>query len=179
MSLIQCKPNKGGNTAQLVRYPYCRTRKRNITVTYGSIRLDADPDDVKGFIQVSERYCNVPFDSLFSGDDLVVIRAWLLQHGDRRAAERRRARDARIERKILEQIRSDSNEGDDALTKAAEALLTAGELLYKLAENCKAIGQDPWTVLRGRYLSVRNSYKGFEQGAKNAGLTKEKRKEVG
>jgi len=178
VSLIQCKPNKGGNTAQLVRYPYCRTRKRNITVTYGSIRLDADPDDVKAYLQISERYRGVPVDSLFTGDDFVVIRAWLLQHGDRRAAERRKERDARIERKVLERIRVDSEESDDALAKAIEALRVAGEWIGELSANCRATGQDPWAALRARYLSVRNGYKNFEEEAKNAGLTKEKRKEV-
>lgn len=172
---LHIKTRRRGNTVQLVRYQYCARRKRSVTTTIGSMPIDADPDDILAYIRLSNRFRNSHNNSSIdplTDNDLVVLKAWLLQHGDRKAAERRKARDARVEREVLERIQVSADAGDDALTRAVEGLRAAGELLCKLSADFVADGQDPWPILRPRYLNVLSASKDFEQRAKEAGVTK-------
>ncbi|MFD1555203.1 hypothetical protein ACFSHT_06095 [Paraburkholderia silviterrae] len=175
---LHFKQRKGGNTVQLVRYRYCADRKRSITVTVGSIPIDADPDDVRPFLRLARTTRLHGSDAVtesLTDDDLVLVRAWLLRHGDRRADERRKARDARVERDVLERIRGSGDAGEDPLAHAVTLLPAAGELLLKLSAECQARGQDPWQLLRQSYLSVQAATKEFERLAKEAGITKKRR----
>lgn len=172
---LRIKQRKRGNTVQLVRYRYCAQRGRSITTTIGAMPIDADPDDVLAYVRLSNRSRNSHGNSHIeplTDNDLVVLKAWLLQHGDRRAAELRKARDARVERAVLERIQAGTDAGEDAFTKAAEALRAAGELLCKLSADCVADGKNPWPILRPRYLDVLSAAKYFEHRAKEAGVTK-------
>ncbi|RDK09154.1 hypothetical protein [Cupriavidus lacunae] len=176
MPRISCKPRKDGKTVALVRYPYSRELKKKVTHTYGSIQVDADPDDVRSHIRVAKKYRNADFESLLTVDDLVYIRSWLMEHGDTKARELRRARDTRVERDVLERLRANAETDGNPLAQVVKLLPAAGEMLRKFAEDCRLRGQEPWDHLRKSYLEVHAAIKEFEQLAKKAGVTKERRK---
>jgi uncharacterized protein YicC (UPF0701 family) len=159
-----------------VRYPYDKTRRRNITDTYGSIRLDADPDDVKAYIKISQKYRHRIIEDLFTVDDLVHIRSWLLENGDPAARARRQARDARVERAVLERLRASAEAEGNPLAQVVTLLPAAGQMLRKLAEDCRARKQEPWELLRKPYMEVYDAIKQFELAAKEAGVTKKRSK---
>jgi len=172
MARISCKPRKDGKTVALVRYSYSRDRKRNETVTYGSVSLDADPDDVKAYIRVSKTHIRTPFELLFSFEDLRHIKEWLSLHGDPVARALREARDKRTERALLEELSASREAPEDPLMAVTKLLPAAGEMLKALALECKAAGTDPFKELRHRYNEVYKAHKQFELLAKEAGVMK-------
>lgn len=176
MPPIKCKLRKGSRKVPLVRYPYSEVRRRGVTDTYGCIPLDADPDDVKAYIEISEQYRSRSIEDLFTVDDLVYIRGWLLKHGDPIAMARRQARDAKVERALLERLRTNTETEQDPLVQVATLLPAAGEMLRTLAEECRSRGQEPWDSLRRPYMEVYEAIKCFEQSAKEAGATKRRSK---
>ncbi|CAN0622856.1 conserved protein of unknown function [Burkholderia multivorans] len=172
MPRISCKLRKDGRTVALVRYPYCPERKSKCTDTYGSIPLNADPDDVKAYIRLAKKYHRLHIEDVFTVDDLVYIRDWLIEHGDPKGNERRRARDARVERDVLERLRAGAEVEANPLAQVVKLLPAAGEMLHKLSEECRARGQDPFTHLRKLYMDVLDADKMFLQLAEKAGVRK-------
>ncbi|QKL60722.1 hypothetical protein HI808_03120 [Ralstonia solanacearum] len=112
---------------------------------------------------------------MFTVDDLVYIREWLMEHGDPKGNERRKARDARVERDVLERLRASTEAEDNPLARVVKLLPAAGEMLYKLSEECRARGQEPFKHLRDLYMDVVNANKIYLQLAEKAEVRKKKR----
>ncbi|WP_308142667.1 hypothetical protein [Burkholderia pseudomallei] len=175
MSHIHCRPRKNCQTVALVRDPYSKARGRSGTDYRGSIRKDADPDDVKAYIRIAKKYSHLGIDEVFTVDDLVYIREWLMEHGDPKGKQRRKARDARVERDVLERLRTNAEVEGNPLVQVVKLLPAAGEMLLKLSEECRARGQEPYKHLRDLYMDVLDADKIFLQLADKAGVRKKKR----
>ncbi|WP_224005105.1 hypothetical protein [Cupriavidus pinatubonensis] len=112
---------------------------------------------------------------MFTVEDLVYIRGWLIENGDPKAKELRKTRDARVERDLLERLQTSMEAKDNPLAQVVGLLPAAGEMLHKLSEECRSSGQEPLKHLRNLYMEVYEAYTAFEQLAKQAGVMKKKR----
>lgn len=173
MASIRLKTRKDGRTAQLVRHVYDPSRKRSRTVTVGSLRLDADPDQLPEGL----RYAG---EERLDRDALTWLSAWLRQNGNKAAAEARRAIAERARQGLrLELARSASGAGQVCPFEAAtEALSGLAALLPSL---CEQAGAASWETYRPRYLAVNRSWQRVFNAAQKSGvavrLTRSKDKE--
>ncbi|MBB5427476.1 hypothetical protein HDG40_005655 [Paraburkholderia sp. JPY158] len=163
------KRSETSTTATLYRNVHSRMLKRTVPVTVGSIRADTDPDDAPHSIRFSRNTT----ERTLNADDLAILRAWLVQHGDRKAAELRKARAQRIEQAVVARLAEQGTSGDE-IDRAVELLHAAGAHLLRFSADLKTRGHDPWPILRRRYLAVHAAFKSFEEKAKGAGLTKKR-----
>jgi hypothetical protein len=152
---------------QLVRYAYCKERRRSRTLVVGSCRWDLDPDAIPYGVRVADG-------QRLDEADYAELRRWLEEHGDPAAREARAARDRRMRAKLQAEA-AEGGRGDDhpnPLADAAVMLDSAKASLAALAEDCRVSGRDVRTVLRPRYLGVMRAWEAFVTEAQRLGIAK-------
>lgn len=160
------KARKGSRTVQVVRHAYSPEVKRSRTVTLGSVPLDADPDDFEDVLYLR------PGIEL-NNEDLLLISAWLVMHGDAAAARRRRRQAERIAARVRAEVHAElTRQSGNALERAVKALDDAASALPALAEQARNAGENVWKSLRPGYLAVHGAWERFMKTAQASGSAK-------
>lgn len=166
-----CFKGRGLATVQLVRHLYTPSTRRSRTVTLGSLRRDADPEDFDDSLRLRPGMVLTPRDRM----DIV---AWLLREGDPAAAARRRAAAERaVERaRVRRQSEADARPGG-VLAAAEEALSRAVSALPDLvAGKSPADARQQW---RPAYQALHGAWGRFVEAAQVAGIARRVRRTGG
>lgn len=154
-------------TVQLVRYRYSSARKRGQTEYVGSLRLDADPDDLPHGLVLHAGHSLV-------GDELREVREWLLVHGDPVARERRAAYRCRIEAELRAGVVQNLVEEtlSSALLAAVAAVEKAMDSIPEELASSGESGPDARKKLRTEYLALRHAWDALVKVAQTHGIAK-------
>jgi hypothetical protein len=152
-------------TVQLVRHVYCPATKRSQTVSIGSLRWDADPDDFTPALSLR------PGEVLCENDQLA-IGGWLKAHGDKNALARRTQFVERIEMQVRQALQAQLATDTDLLAQAAAALESVTAALPALADTEKLAGNNARTALRPGYLKIHAAWGRLVQAAQTTGVAK-------
>lgn len=164
MSNLCFRRRTAGDTVQLVRHVYSPVRKRSATVNVGSVRLDADPDELPDGLRLA------PAQAL-DERDVATLRAWLAIHGDPAARQRREQRELRIAARVRAELEAQATDRD-SFVEAVVALHRAQEAMTLAANAQRAAGERPWHALREPYLAVYRAWGEFAEVAQAAGVAK-------
>jgi|SRR5471030_56377 len=175
MSISFKKPKAKAETVSIVRNRYVGgSDKRSKEIYLGSLRLDADPEDVRGVFKRSnkpparESIAKEPV----TDDDYTLMKAWLIKNGAPHAAARRAARDERAIKSALEELGIGPSGSRDAFTDAA-ALIRIARLEFEALPKGKGVDKkNRWHEFREKYLMVYEAFKEFKESAALAGVTK-------
>lgn len=165
---LKVRPDCG--TVQLVFYRYCPVRKRSITVTVGSFRKDADPDDLRRGLRLRPGWILTPA-------QLRQIRDWLIVFGDPLARQYRKD--------FRERVEAECREADAQHRRAANPFAEAEQALARLAAYLPALVAETtgsaWSALRPQYLNVMKAADALLHAAQAQGIAKQlkRRKSVG
>jgi hypothetical protein len=165
MPRICFKRRAGGNTVQLVKHVYTPTAKRTCTITVGTLRLDADPDNLPIRLRT---------DPGLSAAEVEAVRLWLTQNGDPIAAARRREEAQRLEMQIRERLAQEQTltSSPEPFEAAAKALNAAALALSERAAELRTRGEIPWDTLRKPYLGIYEAWRELVDMAQAQGVAK-------
>lgn len=159
---LSLKVRRDCGTVQLVFYRYCPVRKRSITVTVGSLRKDADPDDLRRGLRLRPDWILTPA-------QLRQIRDWLTLFGDPLARQYRTDFRARVE--------AECREADAQHRRAANPFAEAEQALARLAAHLPALVAETtgsaWSALRPQYLNVMKAADALLHAAQAQGIAKQ------
>jgi len=159
---LSLKVRRDCGTVQLVFYRYCPVRKRSITVTVGSLRKDADPDDLRRGLRLRPGWALSPA-------QLQQIRDWLTFFGDLLARQYRKDFRARVE--------AEYREAEALHRRAANPFAEAEQALARLAAHLPALVAEStgsaWSALRPQYLSVMKAADALLHAAQAQGIAKQ------
>ena len=166
MPNICFKPRPGRSTVQLVRHVYSPDVQRSRTVTLGSLRLEADPEDFASALTLCSGVS-------LTDADRVAIRDWLLRHGDQEAAARRHKDRTDLEARVRAELKAELMAlSTDTLESAVQALEAAARALPEQAAQVAGAGGDVWDSMRPRYLAIHAAWHHLMTVAQNTGVAK-------
>lgn len=175
MSISFKKPKPNADTVSIVRNRYVGgSDKRSREIYLGSLRLDADPEDVRVVFKRSgkpaarESLLKEPL----ADNDYTLMKAWLIKNGDQSAALRRAARDERVIERALVELGIGPQNSRDAFTDAAATIRVASQVLQALPPLKEGERQERWDVYREKYLMTYDAFKEFQESATLAGVRK-------
>ena len=169
------KPKPNADTVSIVRNRYVGgSDKRSREIYLGSLRLDADPEDVRVVFKRSKK--PAVRESLLKeplvDNDFTLMKAWLIKNGDQHAASRRAARDERVIERALVELGIGPQNSRDAFTDAAAMIRIASQVFQSLPPLKEEERKERWDVYREKYLMTYDAFKEFQKSAALAGVTK-------
>jgi hypothetical protein len=157
LSILPPKPGRA--TTQLVRYPYSAQHRRTVTVYVGSLRLDADPEYAADDLVLNEG-------EQLTNDEHRQIYDWLIQHGDKRASQRRYL----AAKQVAEDTRMRCEEEflKRASTRQLDPFEAAIEALNALSAHFGTLKEQDVAAAKARYVALLKVQKTMVESAQKA-----------